>query len=445
MNKLISSGENKVSYVQIFGFILIVTGALTIIIAGLFDLSASIIAISFFITMLGVAFAFPTLLEGNEGLSTMRIVVFMVTNVICLLLIKIGWDKGSLVCIGLDQWWMGIIAFVFGAKATQSYFESKLAVPPEIPKTGMAAVQFSNADIAKLAVIQNEQFLKAKFPNIVSVSDAVRDLNNSESHVIALYLKDNNTVGIPDRLEVKMPDEIVKTIATEIIKGVSEGRIQFGNGDSIADISNSFSPPKFEGSICCAVKSVNNKDFIGIITSAHIYTHGDYNENNNTVLNSSMQRDVFVNDNIVGKWFYKQMLDNQDLIIVKLNDSIPIDHLIKFKNQYHIVTDADIKNEKTKVTVFSRNNKKTEAFILDYNIGYPFRYSNGSFYKRDIILIGNVPDREKSKPVSEPGDSGSCVFISNTNEMVGILLGANENFTFVLPIQSTLFPNFEII
>jgi len=369
----------------------------------------------------------------------------MVTNVICLLLIKIGWDKGSLVCIGLDQWWMGIIAFVFGAKATQSYFESKLAVPPEIPKTGMAAVQFSNADIAKLAVIQNEQFLKAKFPNIVSVSDAVRDLNNSESHVIALYLKDNNTVGIPDRLEVKMPDEIVKTIATEIIKGVGEGRIQFGNGDSIADISNSFSPPKFEGSICCAVKSVNNKDFIGIITSAHIYTHGDYNENNNTVLNSSMQRDVFVNDNIVGKWFYKQMLDNQDLIIVKLNDSIPIDHLIKFKNQYHIVTDADIKNEKTKVTVFSRNNKKTEAFILDYNIGYPFRYSNGSFYKRDIILIGNVPDREKSKPVSEPGDSGSCVFISNTNEMVGILLGANENFTFVLPIQSTLFPNFEII
>jgi len=101
----------------------------------------------------------------------------------------------------------------------------------------------------------------------------------------------------------------------------------------------------------------------------------------------------------------------------------------------------------------SRGNKKTEAFILDYNIGFPFRYENGTFYKKDIILIGSVPDRKNSKPVSEKGDSGSCVFIAGidkdtkkaSNKMVGILLGANENFTFVLPIQSTLTPNFKII
>jgi len=37
MNKLISSGENKVSYVQIFGFILIVTGVLAIIIVSVID------------------------------------------------------------------------------------------------------------------------------------------------------------------------------------------------------------------------------------------------------------------------------------------------------------------------------------------------------------------------------------------------------------------------
>src|SRR5205823_1376178 len=63
------------------------------------------------------------------GLSTMRIVVFMIVNVICLLLIKIGWGKEihSLEQIGLDQYWMGVIAFVFGAKATQSFFESKMA------------------------------------------------------------------------------------------------------------------------------------------------------------------------------------------------------------------------------------------------------------------------------------------------------------------------------
>ena len=57
----------------------------------------------------------------------MRIVVFMITNVICLLLIKIGWETGDLKEIGVDQYWVAIIAFVFGAKATQAFFESKMA------------------------------------------------------------------------------------------------------------------------------------------------------------------------------------------------------------------------------------------------------------------------------------------------------------------------------
>jgi hypothetical protein len=90
--------------------------------------------------MLGFAFAFPELLrDSTKGLSTMRIVVFMIVNVICILLLKIGWDQPSLKAIGLDQYWMGVIAFVFGAKATQTYFESKLAVPGAIAANAAAA------------------------------------------------------------------------------------------------------------------------------------------------------------------------------------------------------------------------------------------------------------------------------------------------------------------
>lgn len=460
----ISKNEGKLTVVQMFGFLLIALGvfylASFLLPSGVTKLLPSFeldhaptnygISIAFFATMLGVAFAFPDMLKGQtKDISTMRIIVFMFANVICMLLLKIGWNLPSLTKIGLDGYWVGVIAFLFGAKSAQSYFESKLAVPP----TGMAAVPYSNADIAKLAVAQNEQFLKAKFPNILCVSDAVHDLNSAESHIIALYLKDNNTMGIPDKLEVKMPGEINKTIATEIIKGAGEGRLQFGQGDGIVDINNSYSPPESVGSICCAVKSVNDSNFIGIITSAHIYTHGNFDDTNNTVLNTATQRDVFVNGNIIGKWFYKQMLDNQDLIIATLNDKESINQLKKFDDQYYPISDSDVKSHSTKVIILSRENKRTEAFILDYNIGYPFRYENGTFYKKDIILIGNVPDRNISKPVSEKGDSGSCVFISSidivtkkeTNKMVGILLGANENFTFVLPIQSTLSPNFKII
>lgn len=135
---LISKNEGKVSFLQITGFILILLGILYFI--GKFvynvllnfksvpaiNLTAEEVAILFFIIMLGVALAFPTLLEDqNKGLSTMRLVVFMMINVICMLLLKIGWNAKDLSAIGVNQYWMGIIAFVFGAKAVQTFFESR--------------------------------------------------------------------------------------------------------------------------------------------------------------------------------------------------------------------------------------------------------------------------------------------------------------------------------
>lgn len=130
--KLIHNAEEKISYLQIMGFIVILFALIYLIIKQLFyKLDGDFVSMNFFSIMLGIAFAFPDLLQdSNKGLSTMRIVVFMMINVICILLLQIGWGKHSLKDIGIDQYWMGIIAFVFGAKATQSYFESKMAVLP---------------------------------------------------------------------------------------------------------------------------------------------------------------------------------------------------------------------------------------------------------------------------------------------------------------------------
>jgi len=129
--KLIQRNETKVSILQIIGFVLLVIGVVSLVVCSFCKLEqiSTVISISFFITMLGFSFAFPSLLEGNDGLSTLRIVVFMVTNVVCMLLLRIGWSQGiqSLKNIGLDQYWVALIAFVFGAKATQSFFESRMA------------------------------------------------------------------------------------------------------------------------------------------------------------------------------------------------------------------------------------------------------------------------------------------------------------------------------
>ena len=141
----IQKNEGRLTYVQIFGFILIAFGvvylASYLLPSGIIHAFPGLqldeaptpngISIAFFTTMLGVAFAFPDMLRGQtKEISTMRIIVFMFSNVICMLLLKIGWNKDSLQEIGLDGYWMGVIAFLFGAKATQSYFEHAKSLVP---------------------------------------------------------------------------------------------------------------------------------------------------------------------------------------------------------------------------------------------------------------------------------------------------------------------------
>lgn len=432
--KLISYSESEISFTQIGGFTLIVAGVIAIILFGCLDKS-SLIAISFFIIMLGVAFAFPKLLEGNDGLSTMRIVVFMVVNVICLLLLKIGWGKDSLECIGLDGWWMGVIAFVFGAKATQTYFESKFAVPKTEPqKVGMAAIEYTNADIAKLAVEQNQQVLKVKFPNILSISDAVHDLNSTDSHVIALYIKDNNTVGIPDKLEIKMPDGTVKTISTEIVKGVGVGKIHINQTDDISN-GNSF------GSVCCIVVTEDKQK--KIVTAGHVFSKG-YSTNFHGELTEAEQTRAQINDSEIGNWYFQIINDKTDVALASIENWEDDNKYISFKNKEHYqVKDSDI--GKTKVSVISNiyDPKQRDAFILDHNTQWDVQYDDyKTTTKNNVIVIGNSPDRNISETVSRKGDSGGCVFEPSSGNLVGLILGGNAKFTWVLPLNE-IFENYK--
>src|ERR1044071_8149877 len=53
-------------------------------------------AVSIFFVMIGMAFYFPDLLQGPcGGMSTMRMIVFMVIVVFVVLTIKIGWTTHS--------------------------------------------------------------------------------------------------------------------------------------------------------------------------------------------------------------------------------------------------------------------------------------------------------------------------------------------------------------
>jgi hypothetical protein len=430
----VEKNEGRLTVLQFIGFCVLILGVIGIVLTSLFmspEEAPSVIAVTFFVTMLGFAFAFPTLLEGNEGLSTMRIIVFMITNIICMLLLKIGWAPGvhSLKEIGLDQYWMGVIAFVFGAKATQSFFESKMAVTSERKKVGMEEVDFLGDDLARLCIAQNEQFLKVKFPNILSISDSVRNVGEIQEHVIAIYVLDNNTGGLPHHLGVRLPDGTLKTLPTEIIPNVDEGRVHFGQKDRLLSDGS-------EGSICCLVKK---GEATMAITAGHVYTAGESKSYGGT-LDITERKEITIKDNEAGgKWVFQLINFKNDVGLVSIERGEPDANIISFKDKGHFeVTNNHVGKTKVILVSSASQNKVREAYILDFNIGWDIPYENGKFPMNKIILIGDNPDRKLSKSVSIGGDSGGTVYEPVTGKLVGLILGGNQKFTWVLPLKDVL-------
>ncbi len=442
---LIQKDEGKLTYIQLFGFLLISLGVLSFVsfllpsgILGLFAFlkldelhESSKVSITFFTTMLGVSFAFPDMLKGQtKDISTMRIIVFMFANIICMLFLKIGWDKTSIKDIGVDGYWMGIIAFLFGAKAAQTYFENaKSFFPGSISNS--SNTDLSKIEISRLAVIQNRDELLAKNPNIECVSDTLKDGNSC----VTIYVKDNQIGTIPKVLSVILNNGSIIKIPTEIIPNSGESKPHIGQATD--ELSDSISPT-YHGSICCIVDSTTNPNFKGVVTSGHVFTNGDFIDYGG-VLGENQRRDGLLNGNPKLKLFFQQMKYNQDIAIAEVIDKSNLfDNYISFAKGFYQVSESDYNSNAPNVTIVSRQNNVRDAYILDINVSFEIKYFNSPRYVRNIILIGSTNDRATSQTVSTGGDSGSCVYHKETGRLIGMLLGGNNKFSFVLPLQETL-------
>lgn len=143
-----------------------------------------------------------------------------------------------------------------------------------------------------------------------------------------------------------------------------------------------------------------------------------------------------------GVWHF-QMIDdvqNQDLAIAQLNPDFKPSNFTSFKNGgYYQVNHKDVLQ--TKVILNSAMRKQRNGFILDYNVPQDLPYDDDVTKQfTNVILIGSSNDRENSHPVSEDGDSGGSVYVNDGtgDKLIGLILGSDQKYTFVLPVQDTL-------
>jgi hypothetical protein len=136
--------ENNVTEVRFkqLGFVLVSLGLLGFLAdaiinftpLGVYD-NGSLPAASFFLVMIGFSFCYPSMLEENKGsLSTMRIIVFAVTIVFCVIYIKMAWNTASFSNLSIDKSWIYILGLAFGSKAVQKFGEHKADEGNNAPK-----------------------------------------------------------------------------------------------------------------------------------------------------------------------------------------------------------------------------------------------------------------------------------------------------------------------
>ena len=152
----------------------------------------------------------------------------------------------------------------------------------------------------------------------------------------------------------------------------------------------------------------------------------------------SQKEEVMYEQSVVGKWKYGKMDKQNDFAYIELDDpdTFMNDNDVEFFTGYREIKPED----RLVLKVIAKGNaSKTvdEAYVIDVvknKIG--IKYNLGEVIVFDeVILVGDRPGKN-CQPVTDHGDSGGSVFDSDGN-LIGMITGKNDLFTFVLPIQKT--------
>jgi hypothetical protein len=276
----------------------------------------------------------------------------------------------------------------------------------------------STEALVQLAKAQNKKRLYDKFPNIEHISGQLID----DKRQLTIYVNDDKIQEFPKSLSVKFNDEIKLRIKTNILPPpVSANFWQEKNG-----IGNQ---NQDTASICCLVKSPNGKLFV--VTVGHfVYNDDGSIANWGKKIPPNERPTLFHNSQRFGRLFYQRYDNYTDIAVIELNDlftSILPNEMKSFPN---IIQHLSPKDVMSKVVVLSKSGQKT-GYVFDVDSTYQ---PSATIIRNHIIKIGKITPNRDKLPITGPGDSGSCVYSAHTGNLLGMILGNNNQYSYVLPI-----------
>lgn len=341
----------------------------------------------------------------------------------------IGWPlTGLFISLG-SKFWHDLLDLLLYTKN----LKQKLSDPQTYEVTSVDQLEeflkFTETDLIQLAIAQNEQALRIKFPGIRDLNDSVKIINNERRKVLTVYFKDNSTKGFPTTIPVLLPSGKKYHVLTEIIPGA--GIVTHSAG---LDAALRHENLNYQGSACCVV-TAQEENFL--LTNCHVLTDGRVQN----PLSNTGDFKVFYDEQEIGTWTFGSMTSVGDFALVKLNES----NRDTFVSDYHPQLFNNRKRDVFKddclvlqVNTTGSKSKNNTGYVVDIFIDkLTVDYRGNMLTFHEAILVADRQDKENCLPITATGDSGGLLCDASGN-LIGVITAIDNRFTYVIPIKKFL-------
>ncbi|MGQ2985286.1 hypothetical protein [Flavobacterium sp.] len=335
---------------------------------------------------------------------------------------------GSFISLG-SKFWHDLLDLLLEAKNLKAKLVDKHTYEFENTKQLDEYINADHNELARIAIEQNKQKI-AVLPGVENYFVGISSDPSFRRPVIILHSSLSSGGTYPPSFKAKLPSGKDFEVKAEVVYGFTIPRAYINSGDSVCNIATA----QTSGTICCTVSRGDKKY---LLTCAHVMTGGlssvsaavDKGWFSSPLPDDASSADIGYGS--LGSWAYGVIDSGFDVALIdseQYTDPVP-------NATYPPPFREDMKHEE--VFVNGNLNQKYGYIIGFTSHEIPFQYNGGTFRHARLIQIAA---NRSNDPVSltDPGDSGALVYRTKDKVAIGMVIGGNGQFTYLIPMNTIL-------
>lgn len=282
---------------------------------------------------------------------------------------------------------------------------------------------------AKMAITSNSSSLLRQFPNITKMIAAFDIEDQNRVPCVDICLKDSDSKSVPPFLTYQKPDGTTGTIKVRVIPNFSGVNPQAGRGDQVFNANT----PAFVGTVACILGG-SDPSTMYALTCNHVLTGKNFADPGN--LGQEAQENLQGDVTDLGPWIAGKMSNTVDAAVIQITDTSTINPNNLNATDPYFVGESDC--SLTTVELQGGMSDLKSGIIIHVNQSMPVNYLNQQVTVDGLITVSATNNPNDFSPVTVEGDSGSLVYHASLRKPIGMVLGANDQFTYIMPINSVI-------